>query len=81
MPLNEVWGMNPRDSSSPWRSPGPGRTLNEVWGMNPRDSRRMYTPTHFSQNAQRSLGYEPQRQFGLAKEHDPNRHRSTKSGV
>ena len=37
--LNEVWGMNPRDSS-PGTTGVAGRwsTLNEVWGMNPRDS-------------------------------------------
>ena len=35
--LNEVWGMNPRDSPDLKSKRGSAATLNEVWGMNPRD--------------------------------------------
>ena len=36
--LNEVWGMNPRDSSTARLIRTGISSLNEVWGMNPRDS-------------------------------------------
>ena len=61
--LNEVWGMNPRDSRpSPDNVSHQKSPLNEVWGMNPRDSIDTCAERLTMGPAQRSLEHEPQRQ-------------------
>ena len=82
LPLNEVWGMNPRDSLRvPIVDIHPLVRSTEVWGMNPRDSRPLACASIPVANAQRSLGHEPQRQNVGGVRFAFRQRRSTKSGA
>ena len=64
-PLNEVWGMNPRDSPDFGSMPFSTLFAQRSLGHEPQRQKDLAKRTGHEFAAQRSLGHEPQRQMPI----------------